>query len=116
MVSFHHELEDDVVVFSLKGDLLQKDENCVQLYGQLVEHLDSKRKKFIVDLAGIGDKLASPFYGLLIKLQLAVNERQAELVIANYQKIKRILILTKLITVFQCFDSLAEAKRHFAKK
>jgi anti-sigma B factor antagonist len=67
------------------------------------------KKKIVIDLAGV-DWMNSTGLGILISCLTTLRNAQGELKLSNVtDKIKSLLTITKLVTVFDTYDSTDEA-------
>jgi anti-sigma B factor antagonist len=108
-MKFTDRLEGDVVVFRLSGKL-DGGEEATRFRGRLHEYLDLNKKKVLVDLAKV-EGTTSPGLGLLTSALTSVKNIDGRLVLANVEKIENLLALTRLITVFEHYDSYDPAMK-----
>lgn len=94
-------------VFALKGKIMDWDKGSL-LRGKIIESLEGGNKRIVLDLAGI-DWINSVGLGLLVSIHSTVSNAGGTLALANIQNIEKILTITKLVTIFEVFDSLDEA-------
>ncbi len=94
-------------VFALKGRIMDWDKGSL-LRGKIVESLAGGVKRIVLDLSGV-DWINSVGLGLLVSIHSTVTNAGGSLALANIQKIEKILTITKLVTIFEVFDSLDEA-------
>jgi anti-sigma B factor antagonist len=100
-------LRGDVVVIALSGKIMGGDDATL-FHGRLHEYLNRKRKNIVVDLAKVS-WTNSQGLGMLVSALTAVKRENGRIVLANITNIRGLLAMTKLITVFECYDSLEEA-------
>ena len=104
--------KEGITILAPKGSLMggadtgELDENLYRL-------LDHGSKKVILDLAKT-DLINSSGISILIHHWKKFNEADAHLRLANVtKKIERILVISRLTSVFDCYDSLEEAIASF---
>ena len=99
--------QDGVVIFELEGKIMGGDPSTV-LRGKVTEALDAGHKKIVLDLAGV-DWMNSIGLGLLVSVLNSVKNAGGELRLANIDKIEKILMITKLVTIFEISDTVEHA-------
>lgn len=99
--------QDGVVIYVLKGKIMGG-EPASLLRGKITEALESGKKNIILDLAGV-DWMNSIGLGLLVSILNSVKGADGRLRLANIDKIKKILTITKLVTIFEVSDTREEA-------
>lgn len=102
----------NAVVVELKGDVLGGDhtKNFNELLHKLIEE---GKKNVIVDLAEV-KFMNSSGLGMLISGLTTMKRENGSLKLANVtEKIESLLIITKLITIFESFESVDEAVKSF---
>jgi anti-sigma B factor antagonist len=105
---------DDVMVLEPKGKIMGGPDATV-LHDQLHEFIDQNKKKVVIDLAKV-DWMNSTGLGILISGLTTLRNNGGELKLTNVtEKIESLLTITKLITVFECYDSVEEAVASFNK-
>lgn len=98
----------DVTILDLNGKITIG-EGSVALRNAVRRLLGEGKKNILLNLAGVG-YLDSSGIGELVSSFTAVNKEQGQLKLLNLtQKIQDLLAITKLLTVFDCYDSEAEA-------
>jgi anti-sigma B factor antagonist len=104
----------DVMVLEPKGKIMGGPDATI-LHDQLHEFIDQNKKKVVIDLAKV-DWMNSTGLGILISGLTTLRNNGGELKLANVtEKIQSLLTITKLITVFECFDSVEDAVASFNK-
>ena len=102
----------DVMVLEPKGKIMGGPDATL-LHDQLHDFIDHGKKNVIIDLSKV-DWMNSTGLGILISGLTTLRNNEGELKLANVtEKIQSLLTITKLITVFECFDSLDEAVASF---
>jgi anti-sigma B factor antagonist len=105
----------DVVILEPKGKIMGGPDATL-LHDQLHDFIDQNKKKVVIDLAKV-DWMNSTGLGILISSLTTMRNNGGELKLANVtEKIQSLLTITRLITVFECFDSLDAAVASFEKK
>jgi anti-sigma B factor antagonist len=100
------------VVLEFKGNVMGGPD-AVTLNEQLHELIDQNKKHIVVDLGKV-KFMNSSGLGMLIGALTTMRNAGGDLRIANAtDKIESLLIITKLITVFQHFKSVDEAVESF---
>jgi anti-sigma B factor antagonist len=100
------------VVVELKGNVMGGPE--AQEFSDLLhKFLDEGKKHVVVDLAGV-KFMNSSGLGMLISGYTTMKNGGGSLKLANAtEKINSLLVITKLITIFENFDSVEEAVKSF---
>jgi len=111
-MKFDDQLVSDIVVLDISGKIMGGDETTM-FHGKIHEYISQNKKNFIVDLAKV-DWMNSVGLGMLISALTTVKNAGGRLVLANITKIESILTITRLISVFEHFDSRVEAQKSFA--
>lgn len=102
------------VVIELKGNVMGGPE-ASEFSEQLRKLLEDNKKNIIIDLADV-KFMNSSGLGMLISGYTTVKNGGGELKIANAtEKINSLLVMTKLITIFDNYDSVDEAVKSFSK-
>jgi len=112
-MKFEDSLKDDIVVFDLSGKIMGGDETTM-FHGRIHEYMTQGKKNLVVDLAKV-DWMNSVGLGMLISALTTVKNGGGRMVLANIEKIKQILVITRLITVFENYDSREAALAAFKK-
>jgi anti-sigma B factor antagonist len=112
-MKFEDSLKDDIVVFDLSGKIMGGDETTM-FHGRIHEYMTLGKKNLVVDLAKV-DWMNSVGLGMLISALTTVRAGGGRMVLANIEKIKQILVITRLITVFENYDSREAALAAFKK-
>jgi len=102
----------DVVVLEPKGKIMGGPDATL-LHDQLHDFIDQNKKKVVIDLGKV-DWMNSTGLGILISGLTTLRNNGGELKLANVtDKIQSLLTITKLITVFECFNSVDDAVASF---
>jgi len=111
-MKFEDSVENDIVILDVSGKIMGGDETTM-FHGKLHEYINQNKKNIVVDLARV-DWVNSVGLGMLISALTTVKNAGGRLVLANITKIESILTITRLISVFEHYDSRAEALQSFA--
>jgi anti-sigma B factor antagonist len=111
-MKFNDSVENDIVIMNVSGKIMGGEETTM-FHGKLHEYIDQNKKNIVVDLSKV-DWVNSVGLGMLISALTTVKNSGGRLVLANITKIESILTITRLITVFEHYDSRAEALQSFA--
>ena len=111
-MKFSDFIENDVVVLEVSGKIMGGDETTM-FHGKIHEYMQVNKKNICVDLASV-DWMNSVGLGMLISALTTVKNGGGRLVLANIDKIESILTITRLITVFEHYDSRDEAIKSYS--
>ena len=111
-MKFEDSLQDDIVVFSVSGKIMGGEETTM-FHGKMHEYIQLNKKKVVIDLAKV-EWMNSVGLGMLISALTTAKNSGGRLVLANITKIESILTITRLITVFEHYDSRDDALKSFA--
>ncbi|NOX66199.1 MAG: STAS domain-containing protein [Chlorobi bacterium] len=104
----------DAVVITLKGNVMGGPDSQ-EFQDLLHKLLEENKKNIIVDLGGV-KFMNSTGLGMLISGYTSVKNGGGTLVLANAtEKINSLLVITKLITIFDNYNSVDEAAESFTK-
>ena len=103
---------DSIVVLELSGKVMGgPDANL--LSEKLHELVDQKRTKVVADLSKVS-WMNSSGLGILIGGLTTMRNNEGDLKLVNVtERIKSLLIITKLITIFETFESVDDAVASF---
>lgn len=105
-------VEGDVVILEPKGKIMGGPDASL-LHDKLYEYIEQNRKKVVIDLAKV-DWMNSTGLGILISGYTTLRNHDGQLKLVNVtEKIHSLLTITKLVTVFEAYDSLDEAMKSF---
>ena len=103
-------IEGDVVILEPKGKIMGGPDASL-LHDKLYEYIEQDRKKVVIDLAKV-DWMNSTGLGILISGYTTLRNHDGQLKLVNVtEKIHSLLTITKLVTVFEAYDSLDEAMK-----
>jgi anti-sigma B factor antagonist len=106
-------VKQEVVVLTLKGDLTIG-KGDVSLREQLLKTLDEGHKKLLIDVKGVS-YVDSAGIGELVRCKTTSTSQGADVRLLHVQaKLKQLLLMTKLIGIFETFDDEAAALASFA--
>lgn len=98
----------DVTVLDMSGKITIG-EGSVALRSAIRRLLEEGKKKILLNLAGVG-YIDSSGIGELVSSYTAIDREGGQLKLLNLtQKLRDLLVITKLLTVFDVSDSEAEA-------
>jgi anti-sigma B factor antagonist len=98
----------NAVVIELKGNVMGGDDTK-EFTETLHKLIDEGKKNIIVDLSGV-KFMNSSGLGMLISGLTTMKKAEGHLKLANVtDKIESLLIITKLITIFESYESVDEA-------
>ena len=101
-----------VIIIEPRGKIMGGPDASL-LHDKLYEFLDSDKRKIVIDLAGV-EWMNSTGLGILISSLTTLRNNQGELKLANVtEKIQSLLTITKLVTVFDSYDSVDDAVNAF---
>ena len=100
--------QDGIVILEPKGKIMGGPD-ATSLRESVRDLINEDKKRVIIDLAGV-DWMNSTGLGILISCLTTLKNSGGELKLSNVtEKIKSLLTITKLITVFDAYDSTDEA-------
>jgi len=105
------ESDGGVIVLELSGKIMGGEETTM-FHGKLHEYIQSGKRNFVIDLKSV-EWMNSVGLGMLISALTTVKNAKGRLVLANITNIESILSMTRLINVFEHFDSQASALKTF---
>lgn len=101
-----------LVILEPKGKIMGGPDATV-LHDQLHEFIKQGKLKVVIDLSKV-DWMNSTGLGILISALTTLKNNQGELKLANVtEKIQSLLTITKLVTVFESYDSVDQAAASF---
>lgn len=105
-------LSGNVTIVNLEGNLMGGPE-AVSLNEKFNRFLDEGAHRVVIDLGQV-ERMNSSGLGILIKALTTFKTNGGELKLANVnEKIQNLLVITKLNTVFESFDSVESALTSF---
>ncbi len=105
--------DNGIVILELKGNIMGGDDEAV-FYDKLRELIDQNKKKVVLDLAKV-EWINSRGLGILISGLTTMRNSGGQLKIARVvEKVKSLLTMTRLITVFDSYETVDEAVKSFS--
>ncbi|MGA8263656.1 MAG: STAS domain-containing protein [Ignavibacteriaceae bacterium] len=103
----------EAVIIGLKGNVMGG-EDTKDFNGLLHKLIDEDKKKIVLDLSDV-KFMNSSGLGMLISGLTTMKKNDGFLKLAGAtDKIESLLIITKLITIFESYDSVDEAVKSFS--
>ena len=107
------QVNGDVTVVKVSGDITLNKGGDVILKDKINSLLQQGRKKLLLDLGGVA-YVDSAGLGQLVQVKVTAGRNAAELKLLNITKrLKDLLVVTRLSTVFDTFENEAEALASF---
>ncbi len=104
----------EAVIMELKGNVMGGEETK-EFNDMLHKYIEGDKKNIILDLSAV-KFMNSSGLGMLISGLTTMKKAGGSLKLAGTtEKIQSLLIITKLITIFESFDSVDEALKTFQK-
>ena len=104
--------KDGIAVLEPKGKIMGGPD-ATMLHEKLHDLIDQDKKKVIIDLSKV-EWMNSTGLGILISGLTTLKNNEGELKLANVtDKIQSLLTITKLVTVFEAYDSVEDAIKSF---
>lgn len=101
-------LDNGIVTIRLSGKLMGGDP-ATEFHGKVHEYLNLNKKQFIIDLKDVKWANSSGL-GMLVAALTSISKADGQMVLANITNIENILTITHLVRVFECHDSIDEAR------
>ena len=107
------QVNGDVTVVKVTGDITLNKGGDVILKDKINSLLQQGRKKLLLDLGGVA-YVDSAGLGQVVQVKVTAGRSSAELKLLNITKrLKDLLVVTRLSTVFDSFESEAEGLDSF---
>lgn len=106
-MKFTDSLSGDVVLFEVSGKIMGGEETTM-FHGRIHEYINLNKKNIVVDMAKV-EWMNSVGLGMLISALTTVRNAGGRFMLANIKKIENILLITRLTTVFEIFESREDA-------
>jgi anti-sigma B factor antagonist len=114
-VSFQTKISGDVCVLSPEGKIVIGDE-VGALREKIKELLEAGHKNILINLANVS-YIDSTGVGALVGSFTTIRNQGGQMKLANLsQRVRDILLVTKLLTVFDVYDSEADGTKSFAAR
>jgi len=106
------EIKDGIVIIALEGKVMGGPD-ATMFHGKLHEYVNSGNKKVIIDLKKV-EWMSSVGLGMLISALTTMKNNDGLMKLANVtESIESLLTITRLVTIFETFDSMEEAVNSF---
>jgi len=103
---------DDIVVFDLKGGL-EGGADTYQIKDLVKDHLARNDRRFVINLSQV-DYVNSTGIGIIAAVYTMISSAGGKMVISNAnEKVSRVMMVTKLLEVFESYKSENEAIASF---
>ena len=103
----------DITIIDLQGNIMFEDGD-LELRGAITSVLDAGAKKVILNMAEV-PYMDSAGLSELVRTFVAINKRGGRMALLDLtRKVNDLLTIAKLLTVFETFDSEAEAVKSFS--
>ena len=113
-MQIEEKMAGEVAVIKITGDITLNQGGDVLLKDKINSLLQQGRNKLVLDLGGVS-YVDSAGLGQLVQIHATTKAKGGSLRIANVTKrLKDLLVVTKLVTVFDSYDSEAEALASFS--
>ena len=104
-----------VAIVKVSGDITLNAGSDVRLRDKIQSLIQQGQKQLIVDLGGVS-YVDSAGLGQLVQIQTTTTNHGGKLKLLNVTKrLNDLLVVTKLVTVFDTFENEAEALASFSK-
>jgi anti-sigma B factor antagonist len=106
-------MNGDVTVMKVTGDITLNQGGDVLLKDKVQSLLQQGRKKLVLDLGNVS-YVDSAGLGQLVQIHATAKSNGGSLRLVNVTKrLKELLVVTKLVTIFDSYDSEADAVASF---
>jgi anti-sigma B factor antagonist len=103
----------EVTVIKITGDITLNQGGDILLKDKVQSLLQQGKQKLVLDLGGVS-YVDSAGLGQLVQIHATTKSKGGSLRLANVTKrLKDLLVVTKLVTVFDSYDSESEAVSSF---
>jgi anti-sigma B factor antagonist len=114
-MEFETQIKDDVVVLRVNGDITLGKGSDVILKDKVNSLLQQGHRKLLLDLGQVS-YVDSAGLGQLVQIHATTTRQQAALKLLNVTKrLRDLLVVTKLLVVFDTYESEPEALASFSK-
>ncbi|NOY58799.1 MAG: STAS domain-containing protein [Calditrichaeota bacterium] len=108
------QMQGDVAIIELKGKLMGGSET-MEIHEKVKELISKDVKKVVIDLGKVS-WMNSTGLGALMGSMTSLRHVDGDLKLARVtEKVKSLFMVTKLITIFDTFESIDEAVEAFSK-
>ena len=109
------QVKDDVTIVKVTGDITLNKGGDIILKDKINSLLQQGRKKLLLDLGGVS-YVDSAGLGQLVQVKVTAGRSSADLKLLNITKrLKDLLVVTRLSTVFDSYENEAEGLAAFKK-
>ena len=113
-MSVKEKFDGDVAIVSVSGNLMGGPETTA-VHDKVREIVGKGHKKLVIDLGGV-KWINSSGLGVLMGSMTTMKNAEGEMKLANVSdRIQSLFMITKLITIFETFDSTDKAIGSFMK-
>lgn len=103
---------DDITVMTVKGNLMGGNET-IEIHEKVKSLIEEDKKKVVIDLAHV-KWMNSSGLGTLMGCLTSLKNAEGELKLSGVtEKVKSLFMITKLITLFETYDTPEEAVKAF---
>jgi anti-sigma B factor antagonist len=114
-MQFETEIKDDVVILRVNGDITLGKGSDVILKDKVNSLLQQGHRKLLLDLGQVS-YVDSAGLGQLVQIHATTARQGAALKVLNVtRRLRDLLVVTKLLLVFDTFESEADALASFSK-
>lgn len=106
-MKFTDDVDDRIVIFELSGKIMGGDQST-RFHGRVHQHINNNQRRFLIDMDKV-DWINSVGLGMLISALTTIRKAEGRMVLCGIHNVESVLSLTRLITVFETFDSRDEA-------
>lgn len=112
-MQINQQQQGDVAILGLKGKLMGGPETHA-VHEKIKELVANNVNKVVIDLGKV-KWMNSSGLGMLMGAMTTLKNAEGEMKLANVtEKVQSLFMITKLITIFQTFDSVEEAVGSFS--
>lgn len=105
--------EDNLMIVSLEGNLIGKPQ-VAELMDEISDELSNGDRNILIDMENM-QYMNSTGLNILINILTQTRSKGGEVIIANVpEKINKLLVITKLNSVFNIKDNIEQAKTELA--
>ena len=113
-MSVKEKIDGDIAIVSVSGNLMGGPETTA-VHDKVREIVGKGHKKLVIDLGGV-KWINSSGLGVLMGSMTTMKNAEGEMKLANVSdRIQSLFMITKLITIFETFDSTDKAIGSFMK-
>lgn len=111
-MNFNFEIKDQVGIYALEGNLIGEHDG-INITDSFSEQILQGTKNYLIDLSDL-KHINSSGLGVLITLLTKARKEGGDLILANPSSyIKNLMVITKLDTIFEIFESAEEGIARF---